>query len=231
MTVKMTEPEITDSGSDRRGFMKGAAATAAAAGAGALASGTANAAEGKVLGKSKIPFPPFGDISLGVDIPCSCYAANVPLTLDTGLVKVDFKGGIEICVKAFTNNIIELDIVGHNVVATLPDGTTVEIKQADAQITPLSFLQINTSGIFPYPEMILKLLFTLTITRPDGTQTVFKTDPSDPVQLSSGMLTSFPPNNSPLSMVGGGKMLDSSGNPSPVGLGGFDVLSSALPVA
>lgn len=38
---RMTESEITGSGDDRRGFMKGAAVTAAAVGAGVLAPGSA----------------------------------------------------------------------------------------------------------------------------------------------------------------------------------------------
>ncbi|GGP92406.1 twin-arginine translocation signal domain-containing protein [Streptomyces melanogenes] len=227
----MTESEIIDSGSDRRGFMKGAAVTAAAVGAGALATGTANAAGVEALGKGQpLPFP-FPIPPIGVDIPCSCYAANVPLNINVlGVVNCDFKGGIDICVRAFTNNVVELEIVGHKVVCEIP-GLRITIEQSDTQITPLSLLQINPgSGLFPvpFPEMIVKLLFTLTIQQldssgnPTGTPTVLSTDPTNPAVLSSGALTSFPPTNQGYTLTKAIPLLDQNGNQAGM-LNGFPV--------
>lgn len=33
---------------------------------------------------------------MGVEIPCSGYASNVPLQINTGIVNLDFKGGIRL---------------------------------------------------------------------------------------------------------------------------------------
>ncbi|OLZ65753.1 hypothetical protein AV521_30555 [Streptomyces sp. IMTB 2501] len=214
----MTESaEITGSGSDRRGFMKGAAVTAAAVGAGALVPGTAQAAEAERNAALQPAFP-FALPPVGVDIPCSCYASNVPLQLNTGVVNLDFKGGIDICVRTSSETGVVLEVIGHKVVADTPT-QTVTIEQSDTTITPLSLMQMNPGNptavppVPPFPEMIVKLLFKLTVAPKDGSPPlVLSTDPNNPATLSSGLLKAFPPANQGYTLGGNVPLLDQNGN-------------------
>ncbi|ANP49434.1 hypothetical protein J2Z21_006125 [Streptomyces griseochromogenes] len=203
------------SGSDRRGFMKGAAVTAAAVGAGVLVPGAAEAEAAERAAAQPFPFalPP-----VGVDIPCSCYASNVPLKIDTGVVNLDFKGGIDVCVRTSNETGLVIEVIGHKVVADTPN-LMVTIEQSDTTITPLSLLQMNPGNptaippVPPFPEMLIKLLFTLTIDRKDGSAPlVLSTDPNNPASLSSGVLKAFPPANQGYTLGGNVPLLDKNGN-------------------
>lgn len=193
---------MTGSGNDRRGFMKGAAVTAAAVGAGALAPGAAEAAQ---------PGPGIGDlgallggmIPVGVDIPCSCYAANVPLKLNImNIVSLDFKGGINVCVRTSKVDGIILEIQGHRVECdlnpTTPNsGTIIVITMSNVTLTPLSV--ITSAGL-----ALLHLSLTIsTIDKATGVETVIaSTDPSKYATLMSADMSGnqapvkqFPPVN------------------------------------
>ncbi|MFC7220975.1 twin-arginine translocation signal domain-containing protein [Streptomyces polyrhachis] len=199
----MTEVEMTGSGSDRRGFMKGAAVTAAAVGAGALGSGTAAAQPipdtglgslGQILG-GLIPLPP-----IGVDIPCSCYGANVPLKINIlGALTLDFKGGINVCIRTSTPEGIIVEIQGHRVEAdtspsTPNSGTLIAITMSNATLTPLSVLEALGSGGL---QMLIYLSLTVEIIDKATGETIgmFSTDPSKYATLKATDVKAFPPVN------------------------------------
>lgn len=220
MNSRMTESaETTHTGSDRRGFMKGAAVTAAAVGAGALAAATAQAAgtgaAERVAARSfPFPLPP-----VGVEIPCSCYAVNVPLRISTGLLTLDFRGGINVRVRTSNETGLLMEVTGHRVVADTPE-VLVTIEQSDATITPLSVLQMNPGDpaaippVPPFPEMIVKLLFTVTIEPKSARMAplVLSTDPTNPATLSSGALMNFPPVNQTYSLTTPVPLYDQTGD-------------------
>lgn len=220
MISRMTESaETTVSGSDRRGFMKGAAVTAAAVGAGALVPGTAQAVEAGAADRAAAQPFPFPLPPVGVEIPCSCYAANVPLKISTGILNLDFKGGINVRVQTSNETGLVLQVIGHKVVADTPE-VKVTIEQSDTTLTPLSVLRMNPGNpggippVPPFPEMIVKLLFTVTI-EPKGARMaplVLSTDPNHPATLSSGVLKTFPPSNQTYNLTGRVPLLDQNGN-------------------
>jgi hypothetical protein len=186
------------SGSDRRRFIKGAAATAAAtaavAAAGDLLPAPAFAAEHALGGAKSLGLFPFPLPAVGVEIPCSCYAANVPLQINTGIVNLDFKGGIRVRVETSDATGLKLSVIGHQVVATSPVLGTVTISQADTTVTPLSLLQIGTS-FPPTPQMLMFLDFTLTISNPPGGGGPLTVSTLQPAQLLATNVTAFPPQN------------------------------------
>ncbi|HEV2345987.1 MAG TPA: twin-arginine translocation signal domain-containing protein [Actinocrinis sp.] len=192
----------------RRTFMKGAAVTAAVAGAGAVIPGTARAAQSPQTRLGGFPFPlP----AAGVEIPCSCYAANVPLKINTGIVNLDFKGGIRVRVETNNTDGLKLSIVGHRVTAQSPVLGTVTIEQSNASVTPLSLLRMG-STFPPSPEMLMFLSFTLTISNPPGGGGPLVLTTTQPGQLLATNVLNFPPVNQgynlsspiPLTPVSGG---------------------------
>lgn len=132
---------------------------------------------------------------IGLEIPCSCYAVNVPLRVDVlGIVRLDFKGGIKVRVE---ENIagglggVKLKVIGHEVSAYSPVLGKVTISQADIDTTPLSLLEL-TSNLPPTFRQTMFLDFTVTIEKPPGG--------SGPLVLSNtktavllNNLTVFPP--------------------------------------
>jgi hypothetical protein len=232
---------MTGSGSDRRGFMKGAAATAAAVGAGALASSPAQAADGPLdLGTL------LGDVlaggallpPIGVDIPCSCYGANVPLKLNIlGALTLDFKGGINVCVRTSKADGLVLEIQGHRVEAdtspSTPDsGTLISITISNATITPLSVLQAaaGSGGL----EMLVYLSLTIeVIDKATGESIlVLSTDPTKYATLKATDVKSFPPVDQKYTLQEPMQLFDKEGVLQGT-LEGFDVLvnHSSVPTA
>lgn len=183
---------------DRRQFLKGAAAAAAMGGmaAGGLLGG-ASAADAVTPG-----LPP-----VGAEIPCSCLAVNTPLRLETGLVSVDFRGGIKVRVDVNPDdpfNSVRLRVIGHRVTAELPDrqGGTITIEQNDIDVDAKSLLRL-TQKFPPRYEQIMVLSFTMTIDQPEkmlrglGIRSSKAYEPlvlttKDPAKLI-GQLTQFPP--------------------------------------
>ncbi|MGW0425258.1 twin-arginine translocation signal domain-containing protein [Streptomyces sp. NPDC003015] len=200
----MTESGMTSGNSDRRGFLRGAAAAVATVGAGVLFSGSARAVQahsqaGKALAAA-FPLPP-----VGVEVPCSMYAANVPLKLNSlGALTLDFKGGINFKVLTTNTAGLVLEVLGFRMEADLspstPDsGTLVSLEQLNATLTPLSSLQASPSGGM---EMLVRLsLTTQVIDKATGeTVLLLSTDPTKYATLKATDVKAFPPVNQPYTL-------------------------------
>ncbi|MFJ9026787.1 hypothetical protein ACIRPU_43700 [Streptomyces sp. NPDC102259] len=108
---------------------------------------------------------------IGLEIPCSSYAVDVPMKFDElGLVSLDFKGGIRVRVEA---NIagglggVKLRIIGEEYSADHPTLGRVTLSQADIDTTPLSLLEV-LGNMPPKFKNTLFHDFTLTIEKPPG---------------------------------------------------------------
>ncbi|WP_158895165.1 twin-arginine translocation signal domain-containing protein [Amycolatopsis anabasis] len=195
------ELDQSPEGTDRRKFLKGAAA--AAVGGVAAAGGLLGTPE--AWGQSGLP-------PIGAEIPCSCLAINTPLQIRTALVSVDFRGGIKVRVDVNPDdpvNSVRLRVVGHKVSGELPDvgdgrqgGGTITIEQNDVDVDAKSLLRL-TQRFPPRYEQIMVLSFTMTIDQPDdlmrraGVRAPRIYEPlvlttKEPAQLI-GKLTQFPP--------------------------------------
>jgi hypothetical protein len=134
--------------------------------------------------------------SVGLEIPCSCHAADTPLRVDGfGLVTLDFKGGIKVRVEG---NIsaglggVRLKVIGHEVSADSPVFGKVTISQADVDVTPLSLLEIigNTPPVF---RQTMFLDFTVTVEKPPAGDGPLVLSNTKTAALVSPRLTNFPP--------------------------------------
>jgi hypothetical protein len=134
--------------------------------------------------------------SVGVEIPCSCYAINVPLQVNVlGLVTLDFKGGITVRVEGNLREGLgglRLRIIGHEVSADSPVLGTVTISQSDIDVTPLSLLQV-TKTLPPTFRQIMYLDFTVTIEKPPGGGPPLVLSNTKTAALINDNLTQFPP--------------------------------------
>ncbi len=133
---------------------------------------------------------------VGLEIPCSCYALNVPLQVNVlGLITLDFKGGITVRVEG---NLAEglggvrLRVIGHETSANSPVLGTVTISQSDIDVTPLSLLQL-TKTLPPTFRQIMFLDFTVTIEKPPGGGPPLVLSNTKTAQLLNNKLTQFPP--------------------------------------
>ncbi|MGW2707326.1 twin-arginine translocation signal domain-containing protein [Streptomyces sp. NPDC001340] len=178
--------------SDRRGFLRTAAAVAAA-GTVVLVSGSAYAVQphsqaGKAM---SFPLPP-----VGTDIPCSMYAANVPFKLNPlGALTLDFKGGINFTVRTSNPDGIVLEVQGFRMEADLSpstprSGTVIVLTRSNETLTPLSVL--TSAG-----QLLVHLSLTVTsIDKATGEETgLGSTDPAKYATLRSENVNSFPPVN------------------------------------
>ena len=132
---------------------------------------------------------------IGREIPCSCYAVDVPLRVNVlGVVKLDFKGGIRVRVEA---NISEglggvrLKVIGHEVSADSPVLGRVTISQADVDTTPLSLLEII--GNSPVFKQTMFLDFTCTVEKPPGGGPPMVLSTTKTAALVQPRMTNFPP--------------------------------------
>ncbi|MGY5002842.1 hypothetical protein [Streptomyces griseus] len=186
----------------------------------------------------QIPLPP-----VGVDIPCSMYASNVPLQLNIlGALVLDFKGGINLTVRTSKEDGIVLEVQGFRVEADLSpktpqSGTLIAITTANATLTPLSALQIAGAGGL---EMLIHLsLVFSTIDKATGTETVIAaTDPKKYATLRAADVKAFPPVNQQYTLQVPVKLYPQGGSEAeeaePVGvLEGFDAIwnQSSVPAA
>ncbi|MFG3496397.1 hypothetical protein [Streptomyces sp. NPDC047928] len=141
--------------------------------------------------------------SLGAEVPCSCYAANVPLKIRTALVNVEFKGGIKVRVEAHPSEpphkAVVLKVIGHKVEADHPELGRITIEQDSMEATPDSLLKI-VQHFPPKLSATMFLSFKLTIERPPGGEQgamaareplVLRT--KEPAKLLSPELSKFPP--------------------------------------
>src|SRR5689334_14163306 len=84
---------------------------------------------------------------IGLEIPCSCHAADVPFRMNVlGVHSLDFKGGIRYRVE---ENIaaglggVRLRVIGFEMSAYSSTLGSVTLSQADVDTTPLSMLEIT----------------------------------------------------------------------------------------
>jgi len=134
--------------------------------------------------------------SIGAEIPCSCYAVNVPLEVDVlGLVTLNFKGGITVRVEGNLSEGlggVQLKVIGHEVSADSEVLGTVTISQADIEVTPLSLLEL-TQTVPPTFRQTMFLDFTVTIEKPPGGGPPLVLSTTKTAQLLNDNLTQFPP--------------------------------------
>ena len=134
--------------------------------------------------------------SIGLEIPCSCYAINVPLNVNVlGLVTLDFKGGITVRVEGNLSEGLgglRLRVIGHEVSADSPVLGRVTISQADTEVTPLSLLEIIKT-LPPTFRQTMFLDFTVTIEQPPGGGPPLVLSNTKTAALINPNLTQFPP--------------------------------------
>jgi hypothetical protein len=134
--------------------------------------------------------------SIGLEIPCSCYAVNVPLQVNVlGLVTLDFKGGIKVRVEANLGGGlggVKLKVIGHEVSADSPILGKVTISQADIDVTPLSLLEL-VKNLPPTFRQTMFLDFTVTVEKPPGGGPPLVLSNTKTAKLLNDKLTVFPP--------------------------------------
>ncbi len=136
---------------------------------------------------------------IGLEIPCSTYAVNVPLKVDVlGIITLDFKGGITVRVEA---NLAEglggvkLRVIGQEVSADSPVLGEVTISQADTDATPLSLLEL-TKNLPPKFKNTMFLDFDVRIEKPPGGGPPLVLRNTKTAKLLNDNLTQFPPQGS-----------------------------------
>ena len=136
---------------------------------------------------------------IGLEIPCSCYAVNVPLRVDVlGIITLDFKGGIRVRVEANLGGGlggVKLKIIGHEVSADSPVLGKVTLSQADIDVTPLSLLEL-TKTLPPVFRWTLFADFTVTVEKPPGGGPPMVLSNSKTATWINDNLTVFPPQGS-----------------------------------
>lgn len=136
---------------------------------------------------------------IGLEIPCSCYAVNVPLQVNVlGLVTLDFKGGIRVRVEANLGGGlggVKLKVIGHEVSADSPVLGKVTISQADIDVTPLSLLEV-IGNMPPKFRQTMFLDFTVTVEKPPGGGPPMQLSNTKTATLINDNLTVFPPQGS-----------------------------------
>lgn len=133
---------------------------------------------------------------IGLEIPCSCYAVNVPLQVNVlGLVTLDFKGGIKVRIEAnLAGGLggVKLKVIGHEVSADSPVLGKVTISQADIDVTPLSLLEL-VRNLPPTFKQTMFLDFKVTVEKPPGGGPPLVLSNTRTAQLVNDKLTVFPP--------------------------------------
>jgi hypothetical protein len=132
---------------------------------------------------------------IGLEIPCSMYAVNVPLSVDVlGVLTLDFRGGIRVRVE---ENIVSglggvrLRVIGFEMTAQSAAIGTVTMSQADIDTTPLSLLEII--GNSPVFRQTMFLDFTVTVEKPPAGGGPLVLSNTKTATLINNNLTNFPP--------------------------------------
>lgn len=133
---------------------------------------------------------------IGLEIPCSEYAVNVPFQMNVlGLVTLDFKGGIRHRIEA---NLpgglggVRMRIIGFEVSADSPVLGKVTLSQADIDTTPLSLLEV-IGNMPPRFRQTTFLDVTCTIEKPPGGGPPLVLANTKTMTLLNNNLTRFPP--------------------------------------
>lgn len=136
---------------------------------------------------------------IGIEIPCSVYAVNVPLRVDVlGIITLDFKGGILARVEAnITGGLggVRLQVLGFEVSADSPVLGQVTMSRADIDVTPLSLLEIIKQNPLTYRATTF-LDFTVTIEKPPGGGPPLVLSNTKTATMVNYNLTAFPPQGS-----------------------------------
>lgn len=135
---------------------------------------------------------------IGLEIPCSCHAGDVPLRVDTlGVVTLDFKGGIRYRVEeniASGRGGVRLLVIGFQMSADSPELGTVTLSQSDVDTTPLSVLEIiGNSPVFSQNTF---LDCAATIEEPPAGDGPLVLASTKTASLFNDRLTVFPPQGS-----------------------------------
>lgn len=133
---------------------------------------------------------------IGLEIPISGYAVNVPLQVNVlGVITLDFKGGIRFRVEGNINEGlggVKLRIIGHEMSADSPVLGKVTLAQADIDVTPLSLLELISESPPTFRNTIFHD-FTLTIEKPPGGGPPMVLSNVKTAALLNTKLTAFPP--------------------------------------
>jgi hypothetical protein len=133
---------------------------------------------------------------IGLEIPMSMYAVNVPFQINVlGLIQLDFKGGIRVRVEA---NIasglggVKLKTIGWEVSADSPVLGRVTLSQSDVDNDPLGSLEV-LGNLPPKYRNIMLTSFTCTIEKPPGGGPPLQLAGTKPWTIVNDSLTMFPP--------------------------------------
>jgi hypothetical protein len=133
---------------------------------------------------------------IGLEIPCSAYAVNVPLMVNVlGVITLDFKGGIRYRVEAnMASGLggVKLKIIGMEFSADSPILGKVTISQADIDVTPLSLLEV-VGNLPPTFRNTLFWDFTFTVEKPPGGGPPMTLSNTKTATMLNSNLTVFPP--------------------------------------
>lgn len=133
---------------------------------------------------------------IGLEIPCSMYAVNVPLKVDVlGVLTLDFKGGIKVRVEANLGaglGGVKLKVIGFEMRAESPVLGMVTMSQADIDVTPLSLLEV-IGHMPPSFKQTMLLDVNFTIEKPPGGGPPMVLSNTKTAQLMNDRLTVFPP--------------------------------------
>lgn len=136
---------------------------------------------------------------IGLEIPCSMYAVNVPLQINVlGLIQLDFKGGIRYRIEANLGaglGGVKLKIIGFEMSADSPVLGKVTLSQADIDTTPLSLLEV-ISTLPPKFRVTTFLDVTMTLEKPPGGGPPLVLANTKTMALLNDNLTVFPPQGS-----------------------------------
>jgi len=133
---------------------------------------------------------------IGLEIPISAYAIDVPLKLAAlGVITLDFKGGRRMRVEANTAaglGSVKMRVIGFEMSADSPVLGKVTLSQADGDVTPLSLLEVVTSIPSKFRETLF-LDFTMTVEKPPGGGPPMVLANVKTATLLNAALTAFPP--------------------------------------
>jgi hypothetical protein len=136
---------------------------------------------------------------IGLEIPVSGYAVNVPFQVNVlGLLTLDFKGGIKYRVEANLSGGlggVKLKVIGFEMSADSPVLGKVTMSQSDVDTTPLSLLEV-TNNLPPTFRQTTFLDVTVTIEKPPGGGPPLVLSNAKPLTLLNDRLTVFPPQGS-----------------------------------
>lgn len=133
---------------------------------------------------------------IGLEMPLSCYAVAVPLSVNVlGLITLDFKGGATVRVEdRISSGLggVKLRVLGFEMSADSPILGQVTLSLADIDVTPLSLLEL-VSSLPPVYRNTLFLDFTVTVQKPPGGGPPLVLSNTEPAELFNNELPTFPP--------------------------------------